>query len=107
MIKLSYMLGPAIALLTAVMPLQAQSYPNRPIRLIVPFPAGGAADVAARAVTRALSEVLGQTLIVDNRGGADGAIAGEAVKNAEPDGYTLLFATTTGLNAVPTLRKQP
>jgi tripartite-type tricarboxylate transporter receptor subunit TctC len=82
------------------------SYPNKPIRLIVPFPAGGAADLAARTVTRALSEVLGQTLIIDNRGGADGAIAGEAVKNAEPDGYTLLFATTTGMNAAPTMRKQ-
>jgi tripartite-type tricarboxylate transporter receptor subunit TctC len=105
--KFSYMLGSAIALLAAVMPLQAQTYPNKPIRLIVPFPAGGAADLAARTVTRALSEVLGQTLIIDNRGGADGAIAGEAVKNAEPDGYTLLFATTTGMNAAPTMRKQP
>ena len=105
--KFSYMLGSAIALLAAVMPLQAQTYPNKSIRLIVPFPAGGAADLAARTVTRALSEVLGQTLIIDNRGGADGAIAGEAVKNAEPDGYTLLFATTTGMNAAPTMRKQP
>jgi tripartite-type tricarboxylate transporter receptor subunit TctC len=105
--KFSYMLGSAIALLAAVVPLQAQTYPNKPIRLIVPFPAGGAADLAARTVTRALSEVLGQTLIIDNRGGADGALAGEAVKNAEPDGYTLLFATTTGMNAAPTMRKQP
>jgi len=58
-------------------------------------------------VTQALSEALGQTLIVDNRGGADGAIAGNAVKSAEPDGYTLLFATSTGLNAAPTMLKQP
>jgi tripartite-type tricarboxylate transporter receptor subunit TctC len=82
-------------------------YPNRPIRLIVPFPAGGAADLAARIVTQALSEILGQPLFVDNRGGADGAIAGNVVKTAAPDGYTLLFATTTGLNAAPTLRKEP
>ena len=85
----------------------AQAYPNKPIRLIVPFPAGGAADITARIVTQALSEALGQPLIIDNRGGADGAIAGDAVKTAVPDGYTLLFATTTGLNAAPTLRKQP
>ena len=80
-------------------------YPNKPIRMIVPFPAGGAADLTARIVTQALSEALGQPLVIDNRGGADGAIAGNAVKTAAPDGYTLLFATTTGLNAAPTLRK--
>ncbi len=85
----------------------AQPYPNRPIRLVVPFPAGGAADLAARTVTQALSQALGQTLIIDNRGGADGAIAGDVVKTSPPDGYTLLFATTTGLNAAPVMRKQP
>ena len=82
-------------------------YPNRPIRRIVPFPAGGAADLAARIVTQALSESLGQPLVIDNRGGADGAIAGNAVRTAAPDGYTLLFAITTGLNAAPIMRKQP
>jgi tripartite-type tricarboxylate transporter receptor subunit TctC len=106
--KLAYALGAAIAVLAAAGPAAAQqTYPNKPIRLIVPFPAGGAADLAARIVTQALSETLGQPLIVDNRGGADGAIAGEAVRTAQPDGYTLLFATTTGLNAAPVLRKQP
>ena len=55
--KFSYMLGAAVALLAAVVPVQAQPYPNKPIRLIVPFPAGGAADLAARIVTQALSEV--------------------------------------------------
>ncbi len=86
---------------------QAQPYPNKPIRLIVPFPAGGAADLSARTVTQALSQVLGQAVVIDNRGGADGAIAGDAVSRAAPDGYTILFATTTGLNAAPTMRKQP
>ena len=85
----------------------AQAYPNRPVRLVVPFPPGGAADLAARTVTQALSQALGQSVVIDNRGGADGAIAGDVVKNAAPDGYTLLFATTTGLNAAPTLRKLP
>ena len=87
--------------------LGAQPYPNRPIRMVVPFPAGGAADLAARTVTQALSQVLGQTVVIDNRGGADGAIAGDVVVRAAPDGYTILFATTTGLNAAPTMRKQP
>ena len=87
--------------------LGAQPYPNRPIRMVVPFPAGGAADLAARTVTQALSQVLGQTVVIDNRGGADGAIAGDVVVRAAPDGYTILFATTTGLNAAPTMRKNP
>ena len=94
----------AIALPTMV---QAQPYPNKPIRMIVPFPAGGAADLSARIVVQALSAGLGQQIIVDNRGGADGAIAGNAVIASQPDGYTLLFATTTGLNAAPVMRKQP
>jgi tripartite-type tricarboxylate transporter receptor subunit TctC len=96
-----------LSLFAAAKVADAQPYPNRPIRLVVPFPAGGAADLAARTVTQALSQALGQTLIIDNRGGADGAIAGDVVKTSPPDGYTLLFATTTGLNAAPVMRKQP
>ena len=104
--RLARVIGAIIAV-AAVLPAAAQPYPSRPVRLIVPFPAGGAADLAARTVTQALTEALRQPLIIDNRGGADGAIAGDAVKTAAPDGYTLLFATTTGLNAAPVLRKQP
>lgn len=85
----------------------AQGYPNRPIKMIVPFPPAGAADLTARIVMKALSEDLGQPIIIDNRGGADGAIAGLATINSPADGYTLLFATTTGLNAAPTMRKVP
>lgn len=85
----------------------SQGYPNRSIKMIVPFPPAGAADVTARIVAKALSEDLGQPIIVDNRGGADGAIAVVAVINSLPDGYTLLFATTTGMNAAPTMRKVP
>src|SRR5689334_20709093 len=89
------------------LPAAAQPYPSRPIRLIVPFPAAGTADIAARTVAQALSQALGQQIVVENRGGADGAIAGAAVIASPPDGYTLFFATTTALNAAPTLHKTP
>jgi len=85
----------------------AQPYPSKAIRLIVPFPAAGTADIAARSVAQALSQGLGQQIVVDNRAGADGAIAANAVIGSAPDGYTLFFATTTALNAAPTLRKRP
>ena len=75
--------------------------------MVVPFPPGGAADQTARIVAKALSENLLQTIIIDNRAGADGAIAGNVVLNAPADGYTLLFATTTGLNGAPVMRKIP
>ena len=97
-----------VPLLTALTPTaHAQPYPNKPVRMIVPFPPGGAADLAARIVMQSLAQGLGQQIIIDNRGGADGAIAGNAVIASQPDGYTLLFATTTGLNAAPVMRKQP
>ena len=69
----------------------AQSYPNRPIRLFVSFPPGGASDLIARVVGVPLSARLGQPIVVENRPGANGNIAGEAVAKAEPDGYTLLL----------------
>ena len=73
----------------------AQLYSNKPIRLMVPFPAAGNADIAARTVAQALSQGLGQQNIVDNRSGAGGAVAGTAVIGSAPDGHTLFFATTT------------
>ncbi len=105
--KMRWLVVSAVLLAAACGGIGAQPYPNKPIRMIVPFPAGGAADLAARTVTQALSQVLGQAVVIDNRGGADGAIAGDVVVRAAPDGYTILFATTTGLNAAPTMRKQP
>ena len=80
-------------------------YPNKAIRLVVPFPPGGSADVAARIVATPLSQALGQTIIIDNKAGADGLIAGELVAKSPPDGYTFLFATSTGINAAPAMRK--
>jgi tripartite-type tricarboxylate transporter receptor subunit TctC len=80
---------------------QSQSYPNRPIRMVVPFPAGGPTDAMARIISDRLGEVLGQPIVVENRGGgAGGSIGAKAVATADPDGYTLLItpggALTTG-----------
>jgi len=73
--------------------VQAQSYPARPVRLIVPFPPGGSVDVVARAMTPKLSERLGQQVVIENRSGASGIVGTEAVAHAKPDGYTLLINT--------------
>ena len=71
----------------------AQPYPNRPIRLIVPYSGGGHGDVVVRTVTAAVSESIGQQFVIEPRPGAGGNIAGDAVAKATPDGYTILFAT--------------
>ena len=102
--------GPA--LLAAIMLAGAgaafgQAYPNRPIRIVVPYPAGGATDQMARIIQQPMQELLGQPVIIDNRGGAAGAIGTEAVARSAPDGYTLVFGNS-GPNAMgPAMKKMP
>jgi tripartite-type tricarboxylate transporter receptor subunit TctC len=83
--------------------MAAGPYPDRPLRLIVPFPAGGATDLMARALAQGLGEKLGQSVVVENRGGAGGSIGAETVANAAPDGYTLLYSTMGVLTINPSL----
>ena len=81
--------------LTLAAPAGAQSYPAKPIRLLVPFPAGGATDILSRALSQELAKKLGQSIVVDNRPGAGGTIGADAAAKAAPDGYTLLLTTSS------------
>ena len=97
-----------IALLAVALspsPAFAQAYPDKPIRVIVPVPAGGTPDVVARMVTPGLSVLLGQQLVIDNRGGAGGLIGAETAARAIPDGYTLFFSSPGSLTILPHLQK--
>jgi tripartite-type tricarboxylate transporter receptor subunit TctC len=85
--------GLAVAAATVALPALAQSYPSKAIRLVSPFPPGGAVDVVGRLLAAKLSESMGQQMVVDNRSGASGLIGTENVMNSPPDGYTLLINT--------------
>ena len=95
----------AMAVLALSSVTQAQQYPSRPVRVILGFPAGGPTDAAGRIIAQALSQSLGQTVIMDNRPGADGAIGPELVAKATPDGHTLLMAGGSNIAGVPAMRK--
>ncbi len=84
----------------------AQAYPTKPIRFLVPSPAGGSPDILARIVGARLSEQMKQQVVIDNRGGASGIIGVEIVKNAAPDGHTLLLATATNFASLPVLKSK-
>jgi putative tricarboxylic transport membrane protein len=95
----------AIVLLLPAVGAKAGQWPERPIHVIVPFPAGSAADTVARLIGSKLSERLGQPVIVENRDGASGAIGTAKLANSDADGYTIGMATTTTLVTVPVLNK--
>src|SRR5690348_10296885 len=80
-----------IAAIVTALPSAAQTWPTRPVTIVVPFPAGGLSDVVTRQVAKDLSEKFGQQFVVDNRVGGGGSIASAQVAKAEPDGYTLLM----------------
>ena len=95
----------AVACLLAA-PVFAQ-FPNKAIRVVVPFPAGSATDTITRILGQSVSAALGQPIVVDNKAGADGAIAGAEVVRAAPDGYTLLMATNSPMAVAPAMKKVP
>ena len=102
------MLGALAALFGAASaPALAQGYPNKPIRVIAPFPPGGGTDLFARAVAQKLTAAWGQQVVVDNRSGAGGMIGSELVARAAPDGYTLLITSSSSHSIAPHLTRKP
>jgi tripartite-type tricarboxylate transporter receptor subunit TctC len=102
------LLALAAAALAAPAPLRAQPrYPDRPVRVVVPYPPGGGTDTWARMVVEGLQAELGQPFVIENRGGSSGLIGSEVVAKAPPDGYTLLYNITTLVQAPVVLRRFP
>ncbi|HEV7411454.1 MAG TPA: tripartite tricarboxylate transporter substrate binding protein [Bradyrhizobium sp.] len=102
------LISPAIAVALALLPAVTQAettWPTKPIKILVGFAAGGSTDVTARIIGQALSERLGQPVVIENRAGAGGNIAADAAAKADPDGYTLLMATSTTFATNPNLYK--
>jgi tripartite-type tricarboxylate transporter receptor subunit TctC len=97
----------AFALLGLAASAAAQPFPSKPLRIVVPFPAGSATDTVARILGGSVSQAIGQPVVVDNKAGADGAIAASEVAKAAPDGYTMLLATNSPMSVVPVMKKSP
>lgn len=104
---LAAMFAAAVCLFSGLNAQAADSYPNRPITMIVPFGAGGGTDVIARSVSEELSQMLHQSIVVEARPGANGAIGSAVVARAAPDGYTLLFTAQSTYSLNPNLMKDP
>src|SRR5258708_39835084 len=98
-------LGLCLAVLAAS--AHAQEFPNRPVRIVVPWPPSGNVDITARTVAPAFGEALGQQVIVENRAGAGGRIGTEAVAKSPPDGYTLLLGSSGTITAGPAALEKP
>ena len=97
----------AVGLMLGIGHAAAADYPTRPIRLIVPLPAGSSTDVIARVLADTVSPKLGQQIIIDNKPGADGAIAASEVKRSAADGYVIMLASNSAMSGVPATRKAP
>ena len=106
MIKRAFALATAATLTAAASGSSAQSYPNRPVRILVPFPAGAGVDIVARMLGLPLTDLWGQAAVVDNRPGAGGTIACELAAKAAPDGYTLLLGNISTFAMAPSLYKK-
>jgi tripartite-type tricarboxylate transporter receptor subunit TctC len=98
-------LGSALLSPFAATAASAQDFPNRPIRLIVPFPAGGPNDIIARVVSLRMAEILKQTIVIDNRGGQGGVLGTDVVAHATPDGYTIAITSAGALAISPSMEK--
>ena len=85
---------------------ESQAYPSKPIRMVVPFPPGGAVDAIGRIVGQKLSDTFGKPVVIDNRGGAAGAVGSELAAHASPDGYTLLVGSTSTISINPALNSK-
>src|SRR6185503_6713301 len=92
-----------VAAAAAAGPVVAQPYPAKPIRMIIGFPPGGGTDIIGRIVAQRLSDVLGQPILPDNRGGAAGQIGAELAAKAPPDGYTVMMAHIAAISILPSL----
>ncbi len=102
------MLRNLLAAMAMAVPLAVcAQYPAKPVRILVPFPGGSATDTVTRILANYVTQSLGQPLVVENKAGADGAIAAAEVAKAQPDGYTLLMATNSPMAAVPAMKKSP
>ena len=100
-------LATGLALFSLAPAAVAQAWPSKPIRIVLQFPPGGSTDAVARILAQPLSAALGQQVLVENRPGADGAIAGDFVARSEPDGHTFFLASNTPMMQVPLLKKNP
>jgi tripartite-type tricarboxylate transporter receptor subunit TctC len=103
----SYRLGAALALLAVATTVQAQAFPNRPVRIVVHFPPGGPVDFVARALGQRLSETWKQPVTIENRPGAGGVVGVELVLRSPPDGHTLVLGTSGSMALAPALLKLP